>query len=137
MSPRYSYAFSPGSAQFSSMCRIHFYKTMLAKRQTGAEPHRLLANANLRENSLVTFCEAPVSMFSMMALVVQSPIQRPMTMREVRRLPWVSGHFKQDNFLYRNVWALDGVYTLPLGNNISSIPSSKHLTHNQLSPGDQ
>ena len=66
------------------MCRIQLYENKRAQRQTGEERSRQLANVSLREISLVAFCEAPVSMLSnTMALTVQSPVQRTMTMREV------------------------------------------------------
>ena len=83
MSPKCSYALSPGSTQFASMCRIQLYENTLAQRRTGEEQSRQLANINLREISLVAFCEAPVSMLSnVLALMVQSPVQRTMTMSE-------------------------------------------------------
>lgn len=66
------------------MYRIQLYENTLAQRQTGEERSHQLANVNLREISLVTFCEAAVSMLSnMMALMVQSPVQRTMAMSEV------------------------------------------------------
>ena len=66
------------------MCRIQLYENMRAQRQTGEERSRQLANVTLREISLVAFCEAPASVLSnMMALTVQSPVQRTMTMSEV------------------------------------------------------
>lgn len=105
MSPRSSYALSLGSTLFSSsLCRIDFYKNMLAEMQGQSQTVHL--HMRNQGKTYCTICEAPASISSnLLALMVQISNQRISTLSGVcwlapvsvcPRMFWVGQFFVQE-----------------------------------------